>query len=231
MPPVQAQLPRRALVAGAAWAAPVVLTAVATPAWAAASVPLKCFAMDWSQLATGTSLAGKTLTSTGPTGSGPTTSPSLSVTSGTQTTFNFDVDYRGVWYDNNTLTVAGMSTANTGMILNLRGANASETATLTFSQPVRQVSFTVYELNRWTTITENDTLSFSQPVSITGSGLNATTGTGPFYRTATYSTLASIAVQTTATTAFSSFDITYLNAVTQASGGGYVGIGDLTICT
>ena len=68
-------------------------------------------------------------------------------------------------------------------------------------------------------------------MSITGSGLNATTGTGPFYRTATYSTLASIAVQTTATTAFSSFDITYLNAVTQASGGGYVGIGDLTICT
>ncbi|MBK8756644.1 MAG: hypothetical protein IPM08_05870 [Actinomycetales bacterium] len=222
---------RRALVSGAAWAAPAVLTAVAAPAWGAASVPLKCFTMDWGQLATGTSLTGKTLISSDPVlGAGPTTSPTLAISSGTSTAYNFEVDYRGVWYDNSTLTVAGMSATNTGMILNLRGANATETVTLSFSQPIRELTFVVYELNRWTTTTENDTLSFSQPVAITGTGLNATTGTGPFFRTATYSSLTAITVRTTATAAFSTFAITYLDAVTASTGGGYVGIGDLTIC-
>ena len=163
-------------------------------------------------------------------GAGPTTSPTLAISSGTSTAYNFEVDYRGVWYDNSTLTVAGMSATNTGMILNLRGANATETVTLSFSQPIRELTFVVYELNRWTTTTENDTLSFSQPVAITGTGLNATTGTGPFFRTATYSSLTAITVRTTATAAFSTFAITYLDAVTASTGGGYVGIGDLTIC-
>ena len=223
-------LSRRQFAAGIAWTTPAVLVVASAPALAASG----CFVLDWNQKANGTAAAGVAFTTQSAGGAaGPTITPTgtISPANANNTTYDMKVGYQG--RELNTLaTISGMSTSNLGLILNTAygpSGSPTEAVTFTMSAPVTSISFQLYGWNRLSNYFI-ETLAFSRSVTLTGTSLNATTGTGTFNRTVDEATPTSVTVTATSATAFTTFSMTLTD--TNFTGQDMrLGIGDLTVCS
>lgn len=125
-----------------------------------------------------------------------------------------------------------MSTSNLGLVLNTAygpSGSPTEAVTFTMSAPVTSISFQLYGWNRLSNYFI-ETLAFSRSVTLTGTSLNATTGTGTFNRTVDEATPTSVTVTATSATAFTTFSMTLTD--TNFTGQDMrLGIGDLTVCS
>lgn len=254
-PPV---ITRRTVATGLAWAVPTTAAAVAAPAFAA-SCSGQCFTMNWNQWDNGTMANGLvgTTTPTSSEGCASGTNPTVSIhvtqtgepgtpkyatasTNMYNTNHHGMVGYRGQSLDLgivNTYTLNGMSSSNRGLVLNI-GYCTSSTVTFTVSQPVTSFTLPMYDLTRTNSAIRNqqhqDTVEFSMPVTLTGDTgrLNATSGTGPFFRTRetwTGSSKKFIDAEVTSEKPFTSFSVTY--TAPAEHGWQFMGFGAPSFCT
>ena len=130
---------RRAVARGAAWSVPVVALAMAAPAAAATSSTCKGGVLSWDSFANGDQ-TGKVLVTTGNTG------------------VTVRVTTSGADSAANNGNVTNTTTGGQSKVMrfyDLNGVNnTSQTVTITFSQPVRNVSFSFLDVDssssRWT---------------------------------------------------------------------------------
>lgn len=247
-------LSRRTLAMGALWSVPAVAVASAAPAFATS--PGGCFRLRWDQWGDGTRVDGRTGAMVDATTWAPTSLLSTAVaismggTAGTasntsntpstglySSTFNGTVGNRGeqVGYaapGGYQLPALGEAKA---LILNI-GHTTTTTASLTFSRPVRSISFTLFDVSKVDRSVSNvydytDTVSFSAPVTLSGdtTNLNATSGSGPFSRISREPSDSTQRIVVSWTgEARASFAITY--TAPTATGWQFIGIGDVTVC-
>lgn len=160
---------RRTLARGVAWSAPVLAAAAAVPAYAASQVNCQNYRgiLDWNQVPQGTSFAGTTFTTTVPgvtmTGTNVMNSgevPTLASGQVNNGTINYDyvrANYTALTpeYD----AAVPYETGPFGPVFNISGLDgaaaatavpqvvAQQTVTFTFSEPVTNLSFTVYDID------------------------------------------------------------------------------------
>jgi hypothetical protein len=127
------QVGRRAVARGAAWSIPVVTLAVAAPAMAASGCKLTTGLLSWDLFGSGTNQTGKALATSG--GTGVTVTVSLSGDTGAAN--NGEVT---------STTTGGLSKVMRFYDLN-NNSNTSQTVTLTFSQPVQNLSFSLLDVD------------------------------------------------------------------------------------
>lgn len=165
---------------------------------------------------------------------GPTITPTRAITptDAVNTTYDMRVGYQGSELST-VATIANMSTANLGLVLNtVYGPSSEATEVVTFksSVPIKSISYPIYGWNRLSGYFV-ERLSFSQPVALNGTVLSPTTpGKGPFTRTADEPRPSTVTMTSSATPAFSTFQMTYSDGASTGQDL-RIGIGDITVCT
>lgn len=151
--------------------------------------------------------------------------------------YNQTIEYRGGQNFYPDYRVPALSSTNPGLILNI-GHTTTSTVTFTFSRPVSSVALDIYDISRSTNserrLRYTDTVSFSQPVAVTGTMNSANASSlaagQTFYRTNAYTSETSIenTFTTTTTAPMSSFTVTYTAPVSR--GWQFIALGGMTIC-
>jgi hypothetical protein len=154
--PPTPMISRRAIARGAAWSVPVVALAVAAPASASTSLPSTCVTglLDWDSYKNGSTQTGLDLTPGGVTG------VTLRVTT------SGDIGADGNGQVTKTLT-GGKSSVMRFYDVNQK-KNTSQTVTITFSKSVRNVQFSLLDVDSSAGEYE-DLVQIVSPTSYTGS--------------------------------------------------------------
>lgn len=177
---------RRTVVAGAAWATPVVVMATAAPAFAASPPPsLYNTGGNWTAQAGSTSSpVTRSVSALKQGGSDPADPASLLISFANAAQTNTTLASQNMSFGN---TATGYfdgnvgNTASRGLVLNSRRTSASpasgggQTVTVTFPQTVRDVSFRVRELSNYTA-GQQEQFSVNVPSTITNSAVGTNIG-------------------------------------------------------
>lgn len=258
----QNQPSRRTIVKGVAWSVPTLALAAAAPSFAI-SGPCAgiCYTMTWPTSLLGKPANGQVIlaspkdpkctqgaavtTSVTMTGTGTTVNSTTAFNSTGlyNTRFNGVIDYRGEqagYYGSGAFPIAGVSASSPGLVLNI-GTGTTTSVTFTFPKAVTSASLQIYDITRSiNTVSGNsyryqDTVSFSQPVSVSGTMTSANASTlaagATFYRTGKYESTTTPIVNTfttRSTTSFTSFTVNYTAPVSQ--GWQFIALGPLTFC-
>jgi hypothetical protein len=254
LPTRRALIRNAALVGAVAWTAPVLLDSMASPAAAASCTATT---LDWNSIATG---AGGTTTCSG---SSTGTTPPCTTTSYTPPAVGgVTVTFSAVAFPGTTLLSAGANRGNGNLTVRaapnggLGGQKAlqlvirpdttavGETVTMSFSRPVQNLSFTVYDIDNrnagWGDRVFFDiaptTVSFTNPAwtpttsNITGAG----TAANPLRSTSPNTNFADTSSLGNATVTFAgpitSLRLTLANAVNAGGRNERVGIGPISYC-
>ena len=159
-------------------------------------------------------------------------SPSMELTGVEAEGFNFHSGYQGL---PGPLAIQGMSPDLTGMVLNLRGTGSEARVTLSFSRPVdRHRARRLQPRPRRRVRGLPRAARVLRAVVLAGdtTSLNATDGTGPFFRTTPYINLVPVRVSSTFAEPRDSFVLTYSSREPAGSNAWYyLGVGDLVLHT
>jgi hypothetical protein len=233
--PARPRASRRSIIAGAAWAAPVVVVASAAPAFAASACEVTdyAYAVDW-----GTSVFSRSSDASAVV----TATPSTAGTSALTVTFARTMNGRARATANNLTVPTATNIGNLGagergllleqtMTRDQTSRNNNQTVTMTFSRPVTGLTFTITDIDSATgsywdriELSGSPQSSFPAPSTVTGAGSVTSPWRQPSDNTPTASTSGAGNVLVTYPGTVSTLTMVYWNA--DGSGNQLVMLGD-----